>query len=72
MMRERLQSIDRDALRPFVVPVALGGALTLAAGLLGGGWRTGAFLGGSVGGFVGALEYLNVNRRALLRKRGGR
>ena len=70
-MRERLQAVDRALLKPFVLPTAVGTAITVAAGFLGGGWRTGAFLGGSIGGAYAALEYLKARGAELRDKHGG-
>jgi fructose-specific phosphotransferase system IIC component len=73
-VRERVQSAlaRAGAARPALVPAAVGAALTVVVGVLGGGWRNGAFVGGSVAGFYGAFEYLNASRRDLVRKHGER
>jgi hypothetical protein len=61
-----------DAARPVIVPAAVGAAATVVVGVLGGGWRSGAYVGGSVAAFYGAFEYLNASRRELMRRHGGR
>ena len=73
-MRERLKNgLSRaGAARPVIVPAAVGAALAVLVGALGGGWRPGAYVGGSVAGFYGAFEYLNAGRRELMRKHGGK
>jgi hypothetical protein len=73
-MGERVQSAlaRAEAAKPVLVPAAVGAALTVVVGVLGGGWRTGAYVGGSVAGFYGVFEYLNAGRRDLMRKHGGR
>ena len=72
-MAERVQqAVARaQAARPVIVPAAVGAALVVVVGVLGGGWRSGAYVGGSVAGFYGAFEYLNASRRELMRKHGG-
>ena len=68
-MRERLERLE--AMRPVAIPVALGAAATVAIGVLGGGWRSGAYVGGSVAGFWGVFEYLHARGDELRRKHRG-
>ena len=56
-------------LKPLAVPAAIGAVVTAAVGLLGGGWRAGAMLGGFVTTFWGSLEYLHARGSELRGRR---
>ena len=73
-MREQVQrALARAGVaRPAVVPAAVGTVATVVVGVLGGGWRAGAYVGGSVAAFYGVFEYLNASRRELMREHGGK
>ena len=66
-MRDKL-----EPLRPLAVPAAIGAAATVAIGLAGGSWRSGAYVGGSAAAFFGAFEYLRARADELRRNHGRR